>query len=80
MIFLLGICNSKKRLGDRNKFIHLVYNLVTNACKFTAVGSAACPKNGAESFPSFYSSAADSSMHLELIVCCLHAQHQMTLS
>eukprot|EP00435_Cladocopium_sp_Y103_P011620 s3117_g3.t1 len=25
--------------GDRNKFIHLVYNLVTNACKFTAVGS-----------------------------------------
>lgn len=26
-------------LGDRNKFIHLVYNLVTNACKFTAVGS-----------------------------------------
>lgn len=25
--------------GDRNKFINLVYNLVTNACKFTAVGS-----------------------------------------
>ena len=28
------------RLGDRHKFLDLLYNLITNACKFTTMGTA----------------------------------------